>query len=86
MIAPTPFRPVLRGVLLTGIFPRFLYAQPGTATSRISTEALWLPPAKVAGKYLAPFLARHFGLEGFDEENVEGAVPVERVVDLYQHA
>lgn len=75
-IAPTPFTPVLRGLLLTGVFPRFLYAEPGAAASKISTEALWLPPAKVAGTYLAPFLARNFGLDGMQEANVEGVVPV----------
>ena len=66
----------IRGCLLTGVFPRFLYAEPGAAASKISTEALWLPPAKVAGTYLAPFLARNFGLDGMQEANVEGVVPV----------
>ena len=64
---PEPFRPVLRGLLLTGGAPLYLRAElgpggrrehrllpaPGTA----STEALWWPPGKIAGRYLTPFLA-----------------------------
>jgi sulfide:quinone oxidoreductase len=61
-VQPTPFRPVLRGLLLTGLFPRYLRAEVGTAASVISTEALWWPPAKIVGRYLAPFLATRLGL------------------------
>jgi len=64
---PEPFRPVLRGLLLTGGAPLYLRAElgpggrrehgvlpaPGTASS----EALWWPPGKIAGRYLTPFLA-----------------------------
>ena len=32
--------------------------------SAMDTEALWSPPAEVAGKYLGPFLVEHFGLNG----------------------
>jgi sulfide:quinone oxidoreductase len=61
-VEPTPFRPVLRGLLLTGTVPRFLRAQLGTADSVVDTEALWWPPAKIVGRYLAPFLAARLGL------------------------
>jgi sulfide:quinone oxidoreductase len=64
---PPPFRPVLRGLLLTGGAPLYLRAElhkGGTSGSRrvamrgdVSTRALWWPPGKVAGRYLAPFLA-----------------------------
>jgi sulfide:quinone oxidoreductase len=57
-----PFRPVLRGLLLTGMAPRYLRSQLGTAQSIVDTEALWWPPAKIAGRYLAPFLAARLGL------------------------
>ena len=60
-VEPAPFRPVLRGLLLTGLFPRFLRAEPGTGVSTIDTEALWWPPAKIVGRYLAPFLAERIG-------------------------
>jgi sulfide:quinone oxidoreductase len=61
-LTPEPFRPVLRGQLLTGIFPRYLHAEPGREASTISTEPLWSPPAKIVGRHLAPFLTRHLGL------------------------
>lgn len=66
-----PFRPVLRGLLLTGTQPQYLRADPtgvsrvrsgsdddprphpGRAHSDASTRALWWPPAKIAGRYLA---------------------------------
>jgi sulfide:quinone oxidoreductase len=39
-----PFRPVLRGLLLTGFVPRFLRAEATGAHSTIDTEPLWWPP------------------------------------------
>lgn len=60
---PAPFRPVLRGMLLTGEEPQFLEA--GVGGSRIDPAGgrspLWWPPAKVAGRHLAPFLAALLG-------------------------
>jgi sulfide:quinone oxidoreductase len=61
-VDPTPFKPVLRGLLLTGMVPRYLRAEPGTAASTWDTEPLWWPPAKIVGRYLAPFLAERLGL------------------------
>jgi len=61
-VEPAPFRPVLRGLLLTGMVPRYLRAEPGTPESAADTEPLWWPPAKVVGRYLAPFLAQRLGL------------------------
>ena len=57
---PAPFRPVLRGLLLTGSVPRYLRADlSGEATdpSDASEHALWWPPSKIAGRWLAPYLA-----------------------------
>ena len=77
-LEPRPFRPVLRGLLLTSMAPRFLRAQAGARTSVIDTEPLWWPPAKIVGRYLAPFLARHLGLsELLPDAARESAVPVE---------
>jgi sulfide:quinone oxidoreductase len=58
-IEPQPFRPVLRGMLLTGGRDRWLRAPAGStpATTQASLEALWWPPAKIATRYLAPVLA-----------------------------
>jgi sulfide:quinone oxidoreductase len=59
-VTPQPFRPVLRGLLLTGDVPRYLRYEPtaGTApTATVATEPLWWPAGKIVGRYLAPFLA-----------------------------
>jgi sulfide:quinone oxidoreductase len=61
---PQPFRPVLRGVLLTGGTPRYVRADiSGCAgdASTISREPLWWPPNKLSGRYLAPYLSRQTG-------------------------
>jgi sulfide:quinone oxidoreductase len=66
-VAPEPFRPVLRGLLLTGSTPRFMRAEVSGGRGgdwRVSDHALWWPPSKIAGKRLAPYLAlRHGELE-----------------------
>ncbi len=60
-VSPTPFHPVLRGLLLTGSEPRYLEAAVGAGatgeTGAASSRPLWWPPAKVAGRYLAPYLS-----------------------------
>ena len=63
-IEPEPFRPVLRGLLLTGEEPTFLRAELGGGTGDTSiatSELLWWPPGKIVGRYLAPFLAERAG-------------------------
>ena len=67
--APRPFRPVLRGVLLTGGAPLYLRAEIDTDADPVTRllpaghggsagpRSLWWPPAKVAGRYLAPLLS-----------------------------
>ena len=61
-VEPEPFKPVLRGLLLTGMVPRYLRGEPGTPKSTVDTEALWWPPSKIVGRHLAPFLAAKLGL------------------------
>ncbi|MFN8218298.1 MAG: FAD-dependent oxidoreductase [Solirubrobacterales bacterium] len=59
-IEPAPFRPVLRGLLLTGRAPRYLRAEVrrgAPARSTVAEEAIWWPPVKIAGRRLGPFLA-----------------------------
>ena len=60
---PAPFRPVLRGMLLTGEQPQFLEAGIGTSQPEATggRSPLWWPPAKVAGRHVAPFLAARLG-------------------------
>lgn len=53
---PMPFEPVLRGRLLTTGAPLYLQSRP-SGQSLASTRALWSPPGKIAGRYLAPYLA-----------------------------
>jgi sulfide:quinone oxidoreductase len=53
---PMPFAPVLRGRMLTSGAPLYLQSRP-SGQSLASTRALWSPPGKIAGRYLAPYLA-----------------------------
>lgn len=65
-----PFRPVLRGLLLTGDgarFMRFQIAGGHGDASDFSTRMLWWPETKVAGQYLSHYLS----------QNVEPVHPVE---------
>lgn len=66
-VDPQPFRPVLRGLLLTGATPRYMRAEVSGGRGQdwhVSDHALWWPPSKIAGKRLAPYLAlRHDELE-----------------------
>lgn len=81
-VRPTPYRPVLRGLLLTGFVPRYLRADLREGTSVVDTEALWWPPAKVVGRYLAPFLAAQLGLvTSLPQGAMSGAVEVEVELD-----
>jgi sulfide:quinone oxidoreductase len=55
-----PFRPVLRGQLLTGTKPHFMrhdLRAHGAEDDASSDHVLWWPPTKVAGKYLASYIA-----------------------------
>ena len=59
-VAPRPFKPVLRGELMTGSRPLYLRTDlSGTSGDRSesSGHTLWWPPVKIAGDYLAPYLA-----------------------------
>ena len=57
-ITAEPFRPVLRGAILTGDGPRYLRSaiDDRNGSSAAARSPLWWPPGKVAGRYLAPFL------------------------------
>lgn len=74
-VDPRPFRPVLRGLLLTGTTPRYLRADVGGTSgdsSSASEGPLWWPPNKIAGRWLAPYLA-------LNEEELQApeGIPVE---------
>jgi sulfide:quinone oxidoreductase len=60
-VDPRPFRPVLRGRLMTGARPLFLRSDISGTSGDVSVSSghtLWWPPSKIAGDYLAPYLAR----------------------------
>jgi sulfide:quinone oxidoreductase len=72
MVDPAPFKPVLRGKLLTGARPLFMRNDiSGTAGDEATSSGntLWWPPGKVAGAYLAPYLAAR------EQQGPRGTVP-----------
>jgi sulfide:quinone oxidoreductase len=69
-----PFRPVLRGQLLTGGKPQFMRHQIAGGEgeeSEASDHTLWWPPSKIAGVHLAPFLGELAEAEQVREESQE---------------
>jgi sulfide:quinone oxidoreductase len=56
LLPPDPFRPVLRGRLMTGQVDRYLRHDPASGDA-VLDEPLWEPAAKVVGHHLAPWLA-----------------------------
>jgi sulfide:quinone oxidoreductase len=74
-LKPATFRPVLRGQLMTGRKPRFMHHDvSGRAGDRSesSEHMLWWPPMKVAGRYLAPYLALQGDALDADEVELRG--------------
>jgi sulfide:quinone oxidoreductase len=53
-----PFRPVLLGELLTGRRPRWFRRAYDDEHGEVAGEPRWGPPGKIAGRHLAPYLAR----------------------------
>jgi hypothetical protein len=70
--------------LLTGGPERHLRADIGGTAgddSTISHDAWWWPPVKLAGRYLAPFLARQVG-EAADVMPREYAIPGRTTIEM----
>lgn len=59
--APEPYRPVLRGLLLTGEMPRYLRNDGERGSEVVAGEPPWWPPHKIASRYLGPYLAAAHG-------------------------
>ena len=57
-VEPEPFRPVLRGLLLTGGDDRFMRhtVAGGGGEGEVSGHTLWWPPTKIAGRYISGYL------------------------------
>ena len=94
-VEPRPFAPVLRGLLLTGGAPLYLRAELDPRgvrratghrrlASRASSHALWWPPGKVAGRYLAPYLATARPVS-LGEEPLVDRVPSGTHADVAEH-
>ena len=84
-LRPTAFKPVLRGLLLTGSRPLYLRREvtqePGESV--VGSEPLWWPPAKIVGRHLAPFLGALAGVEVPRELGAGAdAVPVHVELDI----
>jgi sulfide:quinone oxidoreductase len=76
-VDPEPFRPILRGKLLTGDESLNLRSEPagGGGEGVASLDYLWWPPHKVGGRYLAAWLANE--ATRFDLEPPAHSVDVE---------
>jgi sulfide:quinone oxidoreductase len=59
---PKPYRPVLRGLLLTGETPVYLRNDGERGSEVVAGEPPWWPPHKIASRYLGPYLAAAFGV------------------------
>jgi sulfide:quinone oxidoreductase len=87
LVRPEAPRPVLRGLLLTGLSPQFLRGEGGGRSSTVDTQPLWWPPAKIVGRYLSPFLAAHLGLTTtLAEPPHADAVEIEVALDKGDHS
>jgi sulfide:quinone oxidoreductase len=72
-VAPQPFWPVLRGVLLAGRGRQWISRELSKdADGEAQRHALWWPPTKIAGRYLAPYLASLEETEYTDEDRPAG--------------
>ena len=85
-VTPQRFRPVLRGLLLTGGEPRYLRREVTGDPEQepmAGPEPLWWPPAKIVGRYLAPFLASIAEIEAPPKVPADspGTLPVEIELD-----
>ncbi|HEU4975032.1 MAG TPA: FAD-dependent oxidoreductase [Baekduia sp.] len=78
-VDPQPFQPVLRGVVLTGRGRRWMRRDVGGGDVEGASEehALFWPPTKVAGRYLAPFLEAFDVAEEIGEQAAPDGAPVE---------
>ncbi len=56
-VAAAPFRPVVYAMLLAGDAPLYIRADLATGEGIASSDPLWSPLDKIAGRYLSPYLA-----------------------------
>jgi sulfide:quinone oxidoreductase len=82
-IVPHPFRPVLRGLLLTGDEPAYLrHDMTGEGEPDWASAApIWWPPTKIVGRRLTPFLASVAGETPPTDVPEAGAIHVDVPLD-----
>ena len=80
------FQPVLRGALITGGAPEFLRSPVAGrgGESEALANPLWWPPAKLAGRYLGPYLAGEIREQALPEL-VDLEPPTEPARDQAEH-
>jgi sulfide:quinone oxidoreductase len=85
-VEPTPFRPVLRGKLMTGGRDRFLRRRLAgdQDAGDASEQPLWWPPGKIAGRYLTPYLLGRDELDRHAAAGSEAHVTIEAQLDDVQ--
>ena len=76
-VEPRPFRPILRGVLLTGRGRQWMRLGAGEEEGEAARHALWWPPTKVAGRYLSPYLGAIEDAEVLGTDATPDGHPVE---------
>jgi sulfide:quinone oxidoreductase len=83
-VRPQPFRPVLRGVLLTGRGQAWMrhVAAGGDGDGEAQRRALFWPPTKIAGRYLSPYLAELDRAQAIGEPPRPNGQPVELDIDM----
>jgi sulfide:quinone oxidoreductase len=84
-LRPRPFRPVLRGKILTGDLPVYVQADAAGGRGDVSDASprpLWWPPSKLAGRFLGPALAAA-GMEPEPAPSLRyGVAPLPIQIDL----
>lgn len=78
-LEPRPYRPVLRGMMLTGRGQEWMRhdVAGGGGEGTTVRRALWWPPTKIAGRYLSPYLAELDGVDPVEETGRPDGQPVE---------
>ena len=76
-VEPKPFRPVLRGMLLTGRGQAWMRGPDDTGEGAVARHALFWPPTKIAGRYLSPYLAARDEAEAVGHAPAPSGQPVD---------
>ena len=71
-----PFRPVLRGRLMTGDGDEYFVRELRRPVGRLEEGRLWWPPTKVSGRYLTPWIASED--PGVSAPELTQGAPIER--------